>query len=99
MRSEYIRSTAAAGPPIPILGTSWYRRGASYWARRAAVSLVMLLILALFAVAVGAIIEAIATSLEGTVRVVVLAAAGATVVASVIAAARRSEERFCSSCR
>ena len=89
MRSEYIRSTHPAGPPVPkirILGTSWYRRGVSYFVRRAGVSLVKQIILALFALFVGASVDAIATSLQGA-RVLLLALAGATVVASVIAAA------------
>ena len=75
-----------------MLGTSWYRRDASYWAHRACVSLVMLTILALFALFVGAIVDAIATSLQGAARVLLLALAGATVVASVIAAARQQRQ-------
>ena len=95
MRSEYIRATHPAGPPIPeipILGTSWYRRGVSYFVRRAGVSLVMLIILSLFALFVGAIVDGIVTSLQGAARVLLLALAGATVVASVIAAARQRRE-------
>ncbi|MBC7724910.1 MAG: hypothetical protein H7146_09210 [Burkholderiaceae bacterium] len=92
MRSEYIRSTHPVGPPVPklpLLGTTWYRRGVGYWLRRAGVVLFVLLILAIFGLYVGAVFDAIATSLHGAARVVLLGLATGTVIASVIAAVRQ----------
>ena len=99
MRSEYIRATHPLGPPIPkipLLGTTWYRRGVGYWLRRAGVVLIVLLIVAIFGLYVGAVFDAIATSLHGAARVVLLGLATGTVIASVIAAVRQ-QRRFTAS--
>lgn len=53
VRSEYIRATQPLVPPspkIPLLGTTWYRCGPGYWARRGTiVTGVLLLVDIIFA--------------------------------------------------
>lgn len=91
MRSEYIRNTRPAGPPIPkirLLGTSWYRRGVGYWARRAGLSLLYLLLLAMVLLVVGAVVSAIVSATTGWTRVAILAAVALVVLASYVHAVR-----------
>lgn len=45
-------------PRVPILGTTWYERGASYWARRAGMTLLFLVFLAAWTAMIGAFVRA-----------------------------------------
>lgn len=96
MRSEYIRSTQPAGPPTPklrLLGTTWYRRGPSYWARRAWLTFAYLVLLALVALFVGALVAAVVSGMAGVGRIIVLALIVAVVVASYVQAIRARRRR------
>ena len=96
MRSEYIRSTHPAGPPVPklrLLGTSWYRRGVGYWARRGWLTLVYLLLLGLIGFIVGDVVYGAATDAHGVARVVALVLLFGVIVGSHIYAVRASMRR------
>ena len=97
MRSEYILRTHPTGPPVPklrLLGTSWYRRGARYWVRRAGISFGMTFFAAFLVFMLVAFIEGIDQSMDGIAKVVVLGAGGAAIlwsICSVVIALRRDE--------
>lgn len=100
MRSEHIRPTRAAGPPIPkirLLGRSWYRRGPGYWARRAGLTFVYL-VSASFAVLIGVgLVTAILSHAHGVARVIVTIVIVGIVAASythaILASTRRRRRR------
>lgn len=72
---------------LPFLGRSWYRRGLSYWLRRALWSFCCLLILIMFSVMTGGLINAIATdSIPMWVRILVLTLIATAIVHSMIKA-------------
>jgi hypothetical protein len=87
-------TTAREGPPqgpavvsLPFLGRSWYRRGPSYWLRRALWSFCCLLILIMFSLMTGGLINAIATdSIPMWVRILVLTLIATAIVHSMIQA-------------
>ncbi|MBC7724909.1 MAG: hypothetical protein H7146_09205, partial [Burkholderiaceae bacterium] len=96
MRSEYIRSTHPAEPPVPklrLLGTSWYRRGVGYWVRRASLTVEYLLLLGLVGLFARSVIDAAATGMTGTGRLVVLALIGTVILGSYVQPVRASLRR------
>jgi hypothetical protein len=96
VRSEYIRSTRPAGPPIPkirLLGTSWYRRRVGYWARRAGLTCVYLLLLGLVGFIVGDLIYGAVTEAHGIARVVALVVLVGITIASYVHAIQGSVRR------
>ena len=78
------RENAPQGPTVvslPFLGRSWYRRGPSYWLRRALWSFCCLLVLIVFSLMTGGLINAIATdSIPMWVRTLVLTLIAAAIV-------------------
>lgn len=72
---------------LPFLGRSWYRRGASYWIRRAMITGMLLVALAVMTVMTGGLVEGIATAnMPLWVRVVILIIIAAAVVRSMFKA-------------
>ncbi|MGH3720296.1 MAG: hypothetical protein ACRDRI_15915 [Pseudonocardiaceae bacterium] len=68
---------------LPFLGRSWYRRGPAYWLRRALWSFCCLLILIMFSLMTGGLINAIATaSIPMWVRILLLTLIAAAIVRS-----------------
>lgn len=45
-------------PHLPVLGTTWYERGASYWLRRAGLSLMFAVVLVAWTFLIGAFVKA-----------------------------------------
>ena len=96
MRSEYIRSTHPAGPPVPklrLLGTSWYGRGVGYWLRRVSLTVEYLLLLGLVGLFARSVTDAAATGMTGTGRLVVLALIGTVILGSYVPPVRASLRR------
>ena len=87
-------TTAREDPPqgpavvsLPFLGRSWYQRGLSYWLRRALWSFCCLLILVMFSLMTGGLINAIATdSIPMWVRILALTLIATAIVHSMIKA-------------
>jgi hypothetical protein len=72
---------------LPFLGRSWYRRGASYWIRRALITLAFLFVLAVLTAMTFGLVQGIATSnIPLWVRVLLLAIAAAAIVRSIFKA-------------
>lgn len=71
---------------LPVLGTTWYTRGASYWLRRVAIFFVVLFAAACQVFFVGIIFSVIAndSSKTPTFRVVALTIVGICVIASLV---------------
>jgi hypothetical protein len=84
------RKNAPQGPAVvslPFLGRSWHRRGPSYWLRRALWSFCCLLVLIVFSLMTGGLINAIVTdSIPMLVRILVLTLIAAAIVHSMIKA-------------
>jgi hypothetical protein len=88
--SDATRRVSRTGPPvprIPVLGTTWYRRGPGYWIRRAGASAAVFVMLAAFGVYVGGVYAAIATT-SGSTRAILTIVATSSVVLSFVMAVR-----------
>jgi hypothetical protein len=84
-RKDAPQSTAVVS--LPFLGRSWYWRGPSYWLRRALWSFCCLLILIMFSLMTGGLINAIVTdSIPLWVRILALTLITAAIVHSMIKA-------------
>ncbi|KAA0021155.1 hypothetical protein [Antrihabitans cavernicola] len=80
-----------AGPPmpsIPVLGTTWYRRGFSYWVRRAGVSLFAVAWFALFVFFITEFLDGFTSEMGARGRAITLTLAGCAIAWSFFTAIR-----------
>ena len=79
------------GPPIPeipILGTTWYRRGVAYWLRRAGISLFAIAMFALFVFFITAVLDGFTSEMGTQGRIITYVIAGCAVAWSFYTAIR-----------
>lgn len=69
---------------LQLLGTSWYKRGVLYWARRAGISAMLLLVLVAYLAMIGGVLQAISKPGTGTYWLLVVAEIVFTLVSGVL---------------